>query len=449
MEKELLELIENKQYAKVKETMSNMLVPDVADILDTIESKSELVKIFRLLPKDLSAEVFSYASSDTQEILVNAFTDKEIRAVLDEMYLDDTVDFLEEMPANVVNRILSKVSPEDRKEINQFLRYKEDSAGSIMTNEFLDLKSTSTVKSAINKIRKFGEELETIITIYITDAQRVIEGFVSIKELIMADEDEKVGNIMHTNIVYAHTDTDQEEIAQLFSKYSLAVLPIVDNEKRLVGIVTADDIIEVVQEEGTEDLQMVAAIAPIEDKPYLKTSVFSIWLQRIPWLCILMLSATFTGIVINSYESTLSPLLFACVPMLMGTGGNAGSQASVTAIRSIALGEVEFKDMFKVLWKEFRVSVILSITLAVVCFLKLQLIDRMMLGYDYTPMISLVICLAMVITILIAKIVGAALPILAKKLHLDPAVVASPFITTIVDVVSLLVYCNISIMILG
>jgi magnesium transporter len=265
----------------------------------------------------------------------------------------------------------------------------------------------------------------------------------------MADEDEKVGDIMHTNIIYAHTDTDQEEIAQLFSKYSLAVLPIVDNEKRLVGIVTADDIIEVVQEEGTEDLQMVAAIAPIEDKPYLKTSVFSIWLQRIPWLCILMLSATFTGIVINSYESTLSPLLFACVPMLMGTGGNAGSQASVTAIRSIALGEVEFKDMFKVLWKEFRVSVILSITLAVVCFLKLQLIDRMMLGYEYSPIISLVICVAMVITILIAKIVGAALPILAKKLHLDPAVVASPFITTIVDVVSLLVYCNISILILG
>ena len=449
MENQILNLIENKQYAEVKNILSSMLVPDIAAIFETLETQSEMIKIFRLIPKDLCAEVFSYMESDIQETIVQSLTDKEISFIIDDMYLDDTIDFLEEMPANVVDRILKKVSPENRKEINQFLKYKEDTAGSIMTNEFLDVKSNSTVKSAINKIKKYGQDLETIITIYITDASRVIEGYVSIKDLIMADEDDKIGDIMKTNIIYAYTYTDQEEIAQLFTKYSLHVLPIVDTEKRLVGIVTVDDVIDVVQEENTEDLQKMSAITPIEDKPYLKTSVFSIWLQRIPWLCILMLSATFTGIVINSYEQTLSQLLFACVPMLMGTGGNAGSQASVTAIRSLALNEVEFKDIFKVMWKEMRVSIILSVTLAVVCFIKLQLIDNLLLGYDYTVMISLVICVSMVVTIVIAKIVGSSLPLLAKKLHLDPAVVASPFITTIVDVVSLLVYCNISMMLLG
>ena len=449
MENQILNLIENKQYVEVKNILSSMLVPDIANIFENLETPNEMIKIFRLIPKDLCAEVFSYMDSDIQETLVQLFTDTELRFIIDDMYLDDTIDFIEEMPANVVDRILKKVSPENRKEINQFLRYKEDTAGSIMTNEFLDIKSNTTVKSAINKIKRVGTDLETIITIYITDSSRILEGYVSIKDLIMADEDDKIGDIMKTNIIYAYTYTDQEEIAQLFSKYSLHVLPIVDTEKRLVGIVTVDDIIDVVQEENTEDLQKMSAITPIEDKPYLKTSVFSIWLQRIPWLCILMLSATFTGIVINSYEQTLSPLLFACVPMLMGTGGNAGSQASVTAIRSLALNEVEFKDIFKVMWKEMRVSIILSLTLAVVCFLKLQLIDKLILGYDYSVMISIVICVSMVITIIIAKIVGSCLPLLAKKLHLDPAVVASPFITTIVDVVSLLVYCNISMMLLG
>ena len=407
-----------------------------------------VIRIFRLLPKDKGAEVFTYIDEDLQEIIVNYLTDKELAFIMEELYTDDAVDFLEEMPANVIERALKVSTPETRKVVNKFLSYEEDTAGALMTSEFLDVNIDMDVAEALKRVKRIAQDVQTMNCLFVVDSKKTLKGVVSIKDFILADPTLPIVDIMDDNIVSAHVNDDQEEIALLFQKYDIQVLPVVDKESRLVGMITSDDVMEVIEEEATKDIQQMAGVVSTE-KPYLKTSVWQTMLTRLPWLVILMVSATFTGIIINAYETTLSSLLFACVPMLMGTGGNAGSQASITITRGIALNEIEFKDFFKVVWKEIRISVLTGLLLAIVCFGKLQLIDKLIFGYDYTVLVSLAVSLALFGTVFIAKFVGAILPLLAKKIHLDPAVVASPFITTIVDVLSLIVYCSISIAILG
>ena len=443
---ELLEQIEENKLKEVKEQLLDMYVQDIADVLEQIESPISLVKVFKILPKDTGAEVFSYVDSDIQEKIVSALSDKELSYLLDEMYIDDAVDFVEEMPANIVERLLKVSNLETRALINKFLKYEEDSAGSIMTSEFIDIKENTTVATALKRIRKVAVDKETINVIYVTNSEKVLVGVVSIRDLLTAEEDDKISDIMNDNVIFAGTDTDQEEIARLFRQYDFIALPIVDKEQRLVGIVTVDDIIEVIEEEATEDISKMAAVTPTE-KPYLRTSAWTIWLTRVPWLMLLMISATFTGLIISGNEATLSGgmygiLLTSCIPMIMGTGGNAGGQASATIIRGIAVNEICFRDFLKVIWKEFRVSIILGISLSIVCFGKIMLLDGMVFnvaGVDVKS--ALIISLSMFITIVMAKIVGAALPLVAKKCHLDPAVMASPFITTILDILSLLVFC--------
>jgi len=452
MTQEILDLIEQKDFKKVKSLLADMHVPDIADIVEKIEDSTNVVIIFRLLPKDLSAEVFSYVNSDVQEDIVKKLNDSELSFIMEELATDDAVDFIEEMPANIVEKALKVATPETRKTINKFLSYKEDTAGALMTPEFLNLKEDLTVDQAIDEIRRKGEEVETINVLYVTDSKKTLTGVLTIKELLLAQKNSLLSSIMEDNVICATTDMDQEKIANIFSKYDFLALPVVDKEHRIVGIVTVDDIIDVIKEEATEDIEKIAAIAPT-DKPYLQTSPFSIWKNRIPWLLVLMISATFTGLILNSYEaklSAISTVLFACVPMIMDTGGNAGSQASVTVIRAIALGELHTRDAFKVLLKEFLSSLLLGATLALACFGKLMLIDNLLFGYaGYTPIRCLIISLALMITVVIAKLVGCLLPIVAKKCHLDPAVVASPFITTIVDAVSLIVYCALAVAILS
>lgn len=453
MYEELLEKIEEKQYKSVKDTLLEMHVQDIADLLEQIESPSDIIKVFRLLPKDMGAEVFSYVESDIQERLVSALSDKELGYIIEEMYIDDAVDFMEEMPGNIVERVLRASNKETRLTINKYLGYKEDSAGSIMTPEFIDLKENTTVATCLKRIKKLGENVETINVMYITDQARVLKGVVTIKDILLAEEDDKIGDIMDDNVIYAETSTDQEEIARIFKQYDFLALPIVDKEKRLVGIVTVDDIVTVIEEEATEDIAKMSGSAPTE-KPYLKTSAFRLWLNRIPWLMFLLLSATFTGLIISKNEAILSTgfygiLLTACMPMIMGTGGNAGGQASATIIRGIALNEIEFKDSLKVLWKELKVSLLVGSSLSILCFGKIMLIDGLLFGTAGVTVISaLVISLSMLVTIIISKLVGCMLPLIAKKCHLDPAVVANPFITTIIDILSLLIYCNLAIALL-
>ena len=447
-QEEILELIDQKDFHKLKHILSDMLIPDVAEILQEVEEPANVIRIFRLLPKDMGAEVFTYIDEDLQEIIVNYLTDKELAFIMEELYTDDAVDFLEEMPANVIERALKVSTPETRKVVNKFLSYEEDTAGALMTSEFLDVNIDMTVEEALKRVKKIAQNVQTMNCLFVVDGKKTLKGVVSIKDFILADPTLPIVEIMDDTIVSAHVNEDQEQIGLLFQKYDIQVLPVVDKENRLVGMVTSDDVMEVIEEEATKDIQQMAGMVST-DKPYLKTSVMQTMLTRLPWLVILMVSATFTGIIINAYETTLSSLLFACVPMLMGTGGNAGSQASITITRGIALNEIEFKDFFKVVWKEIQVSVLTGLLLAVVCFGKLQLIDRLIFGYDYTVLVSLAVSLALFGTVFIAKFVGAVLPLLAKKVHLDPAVVASPFITTIVDVLSLIVYCSISIAILG
>lgn len=447
-QEEILELIEQKDFHQLKHILSDMLIPDVAEILQEVEEPANVIRIFRLLPKDMGAEVFTYIDEDLQEIIVNYLTDKELAFIMEELYTDDAVDFLEEMPANVIERALKVSTPETRKVVNKFLSYEEDTAGALMTSEFLDVNIDMDVAEALKRVKKIAQDVQTMNCLFVVDSKKTLKGVVSIKDFILADPTLPIVDIMDDNIVSAHVNDDQEEIALLFQKYDIQVLPVVDKESRLVGMITSDDVMEVIEEEATKDIQQMAGVVSTE-KPYLKTSVWQTMLTRLPWLVILMVSATFTGIIINAYETTLSSLLFACVPMLMGTGGNAGSQASITITRGIALNEIEFKDFFKVVWKEIRISVLTGLLLAIVCFGKLQLIDRLIFGYDYTVLVSLAVSLALFGTVFIAKFVGAILPLLAKKIHLDPAVVASPFITTIVDVLSLIVYCSISIAILG
>lgn len=447
-QEEILELIEQKDFHQLKHILSDMLIPDVAEILQEVEEPANVIRIFRLLPKDKGAEVFTYIDEDLQEIIVNYLTDKELAFIMEELYTDDAVDFLEEMPANVIERALKVSTPETRKVVNKFLSYEEDTAGALMTSEFLDVNIDMDVTEALKRVKRIAQDVQTMNCLFVVDSKKTLKGVVSIKDFILADPTLPIVDIMDDNIVSAHVNDDQEEVALLFQKYDIQVLPVVDKESRLVGMITSDDVMEVIEEEATKDIQQMAGVVSTE-KPYLKTSVWQTMLTRLPWLVILMVSATFTGIIINAYETTLSSLLFACVPMLMGTGGNAGSQASITITRGIALNEIEFKDFFKVVWKEIRISVLTGLLLAIVCFGKLQLIDKLIFGYDYTVLVSLAVSLALFGTVFIAKFVGAVLPLLAKKIHLDPAVVASPFITTIVDVLSLIVYCSISIAILG
>ena len=383
---------------------------------------------------------------DAQELLIRGFSDSELREVLDELYVDDAVDIVEEMPANVVRRILSQADPDMRKDINEILRYPENSAGSIMTTEYVSLRPGMTVEEAILRIRRTGVDKETIYTCYVTK-NRTLIGLVSVKDLLLAqDDDETVDKIMETNVISVHTHTDQEEVARMFSKYNFLALPVVDTENRMVGIVTFDDAMDVMEDEATEDMEIMGGMTP-SDKTYLRSSTFDLFKHRIPWLMLLMVSATFTGLIITHFESALAAqvALTAFIPMLMDTGGNSGSQSSVTVIRALSLGEIEFSDLPRVVWKEIRTAVLCGISLAAACFAKIMLVDRLMLGNeDVTCLVALVVCATMALTVLVAKVIGCALPMLAKKLGFDPAVMASPFITTIVDALSLLIYFGIA-----
>ncbi len=450
---ELLEKIEDglnrKCYAALRDLLLPMEAADIAGVCTELGEKVPLV--FRLLPKELAAEVFVELDSDEQELLISSFSNTELKEVLDELYLDDTVDIVEEMPANVVKRILRHSDPEMRKSINEILKYPEDSAGSIMTTEYVDLKAHMTVEDALKRIRRTGPDKETINVCYVVDEGRHLIGLLTIRTILLAEEDDVIGDIMERHLIAVQTLDDQEAVARALSKYDFLALPVVDKENRLVGIVTVDDAIDVLQEEVTEDIEKMAAMLP-GDKPYLKTSVFETWKARTPWLMLLMLSATFTGQIIASFENALAAatILTAYIPMLMDSGGNCGSQASVTVIRGLSLGEINFSDFFRVLWKELRVAAVCGVTLAAANFAKLMLIDRMLF---HNPMVTVhvaaVICGTLVCTVVCAKLVGCSLPMLAKRIGFDPAVMASPFITTIVDAISLLIYFRFASAILG
>lgn len=443
-----LEFAESKRLSELKAILKDAEPADIAALFDMI-AWEQLPIVFRLLNKELAAEVFVEMDPDLQEHLIGAFTDNELKGILNEIYLDDTVDIVEEMPANVVTRILKNSTADSRKAINQLLSYPKDSAGSIMTIEFVSLRPNMTVKEAFDHLRKTGTESETIYTCYITENKKLL-GVVSVYTLLLSSYDTLISDIMNTNVISVHTSEDREEAASLLTKYDFLALPVVDKDNRLVGIITIDDAIDVISEEDEEDIAKMSAITPT-DRPYMKTSPFVIWLTRVPWLLILMLSATFTGIIISSFESALAAqvTLTAFIPMLMGTGGNAGSQASVTVIRGLSLDEIKFSDIFKVLLKELNVSALCGITLALATFVKILLIDNLMLGSDISLMVAAVVSITMAATIILAKLLGSSLPIIAAKMKLDPAVMASPFITTIVDALSLLLYFSIASAVLG
>ncbi len=436
-----LDLLENKNFSELRSLLEEQNPADINDVIDEL-SDEKSVLIYRLLPKELAAEVFVEMDSDKQEYLINIFSDSQLKDVLDELYYDDTADIIEEMPANVVKRILKVASPDVRKAVNELLKYPEDSAGSIMTTEFVRLRKSYTVEESLEIIRSVGVNKETIYTCYVTDDKNHLIGIVTAKDLLLSERSEIIGEIMEDNVISVNTLADTENIALMFGKYDFLALPVVDNEDRLVGIITVDDAIDVMQEETEEDFSKISAITP-NDTEYLKTSVFKLWASRIPWLMILMISATFTGMIISKFESALAvlPILTAFIPMLMGTGGNAGSQASVTVIRGISLGQVEFRDFFKVLWKECRVSLLCGIVLGVAAVGKVMLVDNLLMkNPEVTVFVALVVGITLFATIVSAKIIGCALPLLAKKIGLDPAVMASPLITTLIDTVSLLVY---------
>ena len=434
-------LLEQKDFRQIKALLNNLKPQDTALLLQELSDK-EMPPVFRLLNKELGAETFVEMDVDNQEMLINVFSDAELKAVFDEMFLDDTVDIIEEMPANVVKRIIKQTDAETRQMINQVLQYPKDSAGSIMTVEYVSLRKHWTVKECFDRIRKIAVDKETIYNCYVTDEKRVLLGIVTVKQLLLNSYTTTVEELMETEVLSVETTDDKEYVSQQIAKYDLSAIPVVDAEKRIVGIVTVDDILDVLEEETTEDIAKMAAITP-STTPYLQQSIWSIFLSRIPWLLILLLSATFTSVVINSYEATLTALLFACVPMIMGTGGNAASQASVTVTRSLAIEEIEIADIWKVMWKEIRVSICVATVLAIACFGKLMLVDNLILGNDYTLQISFAVSLALFGTIVLAKLIGCLMPLIAKICKLDPAVVASPFITTIIDVLSLIIYCNI------
>lgn len=437
LQEQISSLLSEKQFSRVRETVAELIAADAALLFEGIPEK-EIPLLFRLLPKELAAETFAYMESDRQRQLIEAFSDRELREVMDQIFLDDTVDLIEEMPANVVSRILANTDALTRKQINDILQYPEDSAGSLMTVEYVALRQDMTVTEAFAHIRLVGVDKETIYTCYVTENRRLL-GTVSVKDLLIAEEDTRVGKVMETNVVFVDAYEDKEVVAELFGKYDIAALPVVDRERRLVGIVTFDDAMDVMQEETTEDIQKMAAITST-DTPYMKIGAFELFWKRIPWLLLLMISSVFTQQIINSFEKALAvqTALIAFIPMLMGTGGNAGSQASVTIIRSLSLHEVELRNVFSVIWKELRVALLCGAALAAANFAKLMLLDQVGL------IVSLTVCLTLIVTVIVAKLVGCSLPILAKRLGFDPAVMASPFITTIIDALSLLMYFQIA-----
>lgn len=435
-------LVEDKKYSAIKELLTKMNEHDIAEVLEELPQK-EVVKIFRLLPKDIAADVFAFFETDTQANIITSLTDVEAVDIINDMAADDATDLIDEMPANVVNRLLSKVDKDTRKDINQLLKYPDNSAGSIMTVEYLDFKEYNTVKDAIKKIRQEYEEKETVDTCFVTDKSRKLIGSIELQDLIVNHEDTPVGDIMNSDIISVDTLMDQEKVAEIIKEYDITSVPVVDSENKLVGIITIDDVIDIIEEEATEDIEKMNAILPTE-KSYLKLSIFDIWKSRIPWLLLLMVSATFTGKIITHYEVSLGKMviLTAFIPMLMDTGGNAGGQASATIIRSLSLNDVEFSDILKVIFKELRVSFLIGLTLAVANFLKLLYIDHV------TTKVAAVVCSTLVLTVCVAKVIGCSLPMIAKKLKFDPAVMASPFITTIVDAVSLFIYFKIAVSVL-
>lgn len=447
---QLMELVQTKQFRKLRSILMEMNEVDVAEFLDEL-GPEETILVFRLLPKEQAAEVFAeLEDSDDQERLINALNDKELREVLDELYLDDTVDVIEDMPANVVSRILRNSDPASRSQINQLLNYPKDSAGSIMTTEYVFLHPDATVEESFARIRKEGMDKETIYTCYVTQ-NRVLLGVVTVRRLLLSAYETKIRDIMETNVLSVNTHDDKEDVAQMLNKYDLSAIPVVDGDNRLVGIVTFDDAMDVIEEETTEDFEKMAAILP-SDKPYLKTGVFETWRSRIPWLMLLMLSATFTGIIITKFESALAAcvVLTSFIPMLSGTGGNSGSQSSVAVIRALSLDEIDFSDLIAVVWKESRVAILCGVCLACANFVKMMVVDRWLMGNpDVTPLVALVVCLTLVFTVLCAKVVGCTLPMAAEKIGIDPAVMASPFITTIVDALSLLIYFFFATQLLG
>ena len=446
--KEMIEkidsLLENHDYYSIKELLKEMEPADLSLVLEEFPKK--IATLFRLLPKDLAAETFVEMESDSQERLLLSFTDNEMKAVIEELYIDDTVDIIEEMPANVVKRILNNADSETRKIINDILKYPDDSAGSLMTTEYVSLDEDITVEDALKRIRRTGVDKETIYTCYVTKPDRTLIGYVTAKSLLLSNEDMIISEIMETSIIFVNTHEDKEVVAKEMSKYDLLALPVVDKEGRLVGIVTVDDAIDVIEEEATEDIEKMAAIIP-SDKPYLSTSPFEIWKNRIPWLILLMLTSTFTSQIITSFESKLSAcvILTAFIPMIMGSGGNAGGQTSVTIIRGLAIEEIGMRDIFRVILKELSVSLLCGSVLGIATFIKMILIDNLMLGNsEVTIEISVVVSFTLIVTVIVAKLVGCMLPILAKRIGVDPAVMASPIITTIVDALSLLIYIGIA-----
>ena len=446
---ELTELLEKRDMKQLKQRMEELNEFDVAEFLAEIDD-NQMPMVFRLLSKETAAEVFANFDTPEQEKIINSITDSELSGIIEELYVDDAVDMMEELPANVVKRVMRAARPETRNLINQYLRYPDNSAGSIMTSEFVDLKKYMNVKEAFARIRRIGEDKETIYICFVTSADRKLEGIVTVKDLLLADDDTVLEELMDRNVIFASTTEDQESVSEKFSDYDLMALPVVDGEGRLVGIVTVDDIIDVMEQETTEDFEKMAGILP-SDKPYSRTSTVEMWKNRIPWLLFLMLSATFTSMILTSFEDMLAVQagLVAFIPMLMGTGGNSGAQASTAVIRSLSLGDTEPRDALRVMWKEWRVSILCGLTLAVVNFFKMLLLDGLILRNDsVTVTVAATVSLSVLFIVMFAKVVGSALPILAEKLGVDPAVMANPLISTVTDAVSLLIYIYVAKLIL-
>lgn len=439
LERLIKELLEKRQYHQIRELLADYNEADIAEIIETIDNKEDVVRLFRLLPKDNAAEVFSYIPVEYEQMIIESLTTREIGQIMNDLYSDDAVDMLEEMPANVVKKVLAATDKETRRDINSLLKYPEDSAGSIMTVEFVDLCAYMSVADAIERIRQTGVDKETINICYVTDAQKHLLGIISLREIILSHAEDMIKDIMNENIITVHTLDDQEEVAKQFQKYDFTAMPVVDNENRLVGIITADDIMDILEEEATEDIEMMAAITPT-DQPYMKTSVWETYKKRIPWLLLLMISASITGKIIQGFEAALSScvILTSFIPMLMDTGGNCGSQASVSVIRALSLDEVEFKQLPLVIFKEIQVSLMVGATLSIANFIKILVVDQTSI------LVAFVVCMTLFVTVVVAKFVGCALPVIASKIGFDPAVMASPFITTIVDALSLLVYFNVA-----
>lgn len=443
----LKEYIEQRQFAKIRDEIIEMNEVDIAEMLEELNQeveKKELLKVFRMLPKSIAADVFAFLPIEVEQEIITSLTDREAANIIENLFADDAADLMEEMPANVVSRLLAQTTPETRRDINHLLQYPEDSAGSVMTVEFVDLKEGFTVKTAIDRIRTVGIDKETINTCYVTNAHRKLKGTVSLRNLLFASPEDTIGDLMEENVITINTLMDQEEVAHIFQKYDFDAMPVVDSENRLVGIITVDDVMDIIEQEATEDIEMIAAIAPT-DKPYMKTSTMETYKKRIMWLLLLMLSSTFTSKIIQGYQDALASyaVLTMYIPMFMGTGGNAGGQASVTIIRSLSLGELEFRDILRVIWKETRVAILCGITLTAANFVKLMLLDGV------NMQVAAVVSLTLIVTVIVAKMVGCALPMLVKQIGVDPAVMASPLITTIVDAVSLVIYFQIATRMLG